>query len=429
MIFLNLLYFAIITYYGYRFLFNGGEVRSPFNHDNRLRLDGPEMFWCLTFATGLLAFSGNVGLDLMAIRLFVLEAFCIMGLVITRHKVVWSAPLALYVVYLVWITIGCFYSPSLGYGARVVLKYLYPLLLCLFASAAVRYIEVGIKASLLARMVAVLSLVVSFLPMVEGVLARGVFWYSTARAINYISIMVLSLALFYFTDEKKKNLFYAVLFLIPCFLWVFRTSIMGSLVAIMAFYFIRYRLRSLPIIFGIIVLGVVAVFTIPSLREKMFYDKNITLETFREGKVSSDQVNTNARAAMWESLEERFYNEHELAGSGTGSVQNYLYNHTVFGGLKVPHSDFVQMKCDNGLVGLCLYGLVMLLIFGHAFLTYWSTRDNALRLMAIVAGSSVIGVFATLYSDNVVNYSIATLSMPFGFYGMMLGIKRGPEFL
>lgn len=428
MIYLNILYFAIITYYGYRFLFNGGEVRSPFNRDERLRLDGPEMFWCLTFATGLLAFSANVGLDLMAIRLFVLEAFCVVGLGVVRHKAIWSAPLVLYVAYLVWIVIGCLYGPSLVYGFRVVLKYLYPLLLCLFASAAVRYVEVGVKASLLARMVAFISLFFSFIPLIEGLLARGVFWYGTARAINYISIMILSLALFHYSDEKKKNLFYAVLFLIPCFLWVFRTSIMGSLVAIMAFYFIRYRLRSLPIIFGIIVLGVVAVFTIPSLREKMFYDKNITLETFREGKVSSDQVNTNARAAMWEMLEKRFYNEHELTGSGTGSVQNYMYNHVVFGGLKVPHSDLTQMKCDNGLIGVVLYGLVILLIFGHAFLTYWGTRDNALRLMAIVAGASVMGVFVTLYSDNVVNYSMATLSMPFGFYGMMLGLKRGPEF-
>jgi hypothetical protein len=37
------------------------------------------------------------------------------------------------------------------------------------------------------------------------------------------------------------------------------------------------------------------------------------------------------------------------------------------------------------------------------------------------------GVFVTLYSDNVVNYSMATLSMPLGFYGMMLGLLQAEK--
>jgi hypothetical protein len=38
-----------------------------------------------------------------------------------------------------------------------------------------------------------------------------------------------------------------------------------------------------------------------------------------------------------------------------------------------------------------------------------------------------MGVFVTLYSENTVNYSMATLSMPFGFYGMMLGLIKGEQ--
>jgi hypothetical protein len=58
---------------------------------------------------------------------------------------------------------------------------------------------------------------------------------------------------------------------------------------------------------------------------------------------------------------------------------------------------------------------------------FHSARDNIIKLSAIVAGASMIGVLSTLYSDNVVNYSMATLSMPFGFYGMMLGISKNNE--
>jgi hypothetical protein len=401
----------------------GGIVKGTFEPDVYYEYSGQELFWCLTFSTGLLAFSADIGIDLMALRLLVLEILCVVGLQSAINRPIWSLPLRLYVVYLIWIVIGCFYSPSLGYAIRVVLKYCYPLLICLFASKAVRDQETFLKASTLARTVALVSLIFSVIPFI-GNLAPGVFWYGTAGAINYISIMAFSLGMYCFTNEKRKNLMFALIFLLPCFIWVFRTSIMGSLVAIMAFSFIRYRLKSLPIIMGILMAGVIAVFTIPSLKKKMFHEENVTLEQFEAGKVKKDKVNTNAREAMWTDLMARFYDKHEVAGSGTGSVQNYMYNHFVFGGLKVPHSDFVQIMCDNGLIALVLYIVISLFIFFHAFLVYWSTNEPIVRLSAIVAGASIVGVVVTLYSDNVVNYSMATLSMPYGFYGMMLGLNK-----
>ena len=389
-------------------------------------LDGREAFWVLTFSTGLLAFSAPGTLDLMAIRLLVLEVLMITGLFTCPRSPVWSLPLIMYVVFLGWIIIGCFYSGAPAYGFRVVLKYLYPLIVTLFASAVVRDTEVFLKAGQGARQVALLSIIVSFMPVVNR-LIPGVFWYETARAINYISIMIFSLAMYFCArnfKQRRMNLFYAFIFILPCFLWVFRTSIMGSMIAIMGFFFIKYRLRSMPIILGILIAGVIAVFTIPSLRQKMFFDDSKSIEEFQGGQISMDDVNTNARAAMWEHLEELFFVDKELIGSGTGSVQNYMYNNFVFGGLKVPHSDFVQMKCDNGLIGLIIYFIALLMMCGHCFMRYQSSRDRSLKMCALVAGASTIGVVATLYSDNVVNYSMATLSMPFGFYGMMLGISK-----
>lgn len=426
MIWLNILYFLIITYYGYTFLRSEGRiVTSPFDKSQQMALTGPEMFWVLTFSTGLLAFSAPLPIDLMAIRLLVIMILCFIGFGVVRDKPIWSLPLKLYVIYLIWLVIGLFYSPSISYGIRVLLKYLYPLVFCLFASAAIDNFPTALKASIAARWVAFISVLFSIIPFI-GQFVPGVFWYGTALAINYISIMTFSVALFFFTDEKKKNFYWSLFFLIPCFLWVFRTSIMGSGIAIMAFAFIRWRIKSLPFIMGVLIVGVVAVFTIPSLNEKMFKkgSENITIENFREGGVTMDDVNTNAREAMWIFLEEKFYYPKPLIGSGTGAVQNYMYSHFVFGGLKVPHSDFVQIKCDNGLIGLILYCSISILIFLHCFKIYWSTDDNRLKLFAITAGASMLGVFATLYSDNSVNYSMATLAMPYGFYGMTLGLKR-----
>lgn len=426
MILLNYLYFLIITFIGYKWLASsGGTMTNPLNKQEQMWLDGPERFWVLTFSTGLLALSAPAGLDLMAVRLLVLEVFCLIGLLfICKRKPQWTAATVVYAVFILWLVIGLAYSPAPGYGFRVILKYLYPLLIMLFASSAVRDTEVFLKAGLGARMVALIALVVAFIPMLERALFPGVFWYGTARAINFISMCVFSLALFYYTDEKKKNLLYAILFMIPCFIWVFRTSIMGSLVAIMAFYFIKYKMRSLPIIAGILIVGVMAVFFIPSLHQKMFKDNSSNIEQFKSGNLNMDDVNTNARAAMWEYLENKFYQGHEITGSGTGSVQQYMYNNYVFGGLTVPHSDFVQMCCDNGLISLILYTMIALLVFYDCFRTHYTTNNTGIKICSIVAGASMMGVFVTLYSDNVVNYSMATLSMPFGFYGMMLGLKQ-----
>ena len=422
---LNYLYFLIITLVGLKFLtMKPGVMINPLNREQKMVMEGPEMFWVLTFSTGLLAFSAPAGLDLMAIRLMVLEVFCLVGLFICKRSPQWSPAIIFYLIYIIWLVVGLSYTPAPGYGFRVILKYLYPLLIMLFASAAVRDKEVFLKAGIGARTVALISIAVAFIPYI-GRLFPGVFWYGTASAIHYISMCVFSLALFYYTREKKKNLLLCILFMLPCVLWVFRTSIMGTTLALMTFFFFKYKLKSLPVIAGIMLVVVVAVFTIPSLKEKMFKDsKNVSIEQFQQGELSKDDIESNARFAMWEHLENRFYDGKELTGFGIGSVQNYMYSNFVFGGLKVPHSDYVQMLCDSGIIGLVLYLLVILAVLVHSFIVYQRTSSIAIKICAIVAGSSMAGVALTLYSDNVVNYSMATLSYPFGFYGMMLGLIK-----
>lgn len=423
---LNYLYFLIITLLGLKFLtMKRGVMTNPLNREQKMVMDGPEMFWVLTFSTGLLAFSAPGALDLMAVRLMVLEVFCLVGLFVCKRSPQWSPATIFYLLYLLWLVVGLSYTPAPAYGLRVILKYLYPLLIMLFASAAVRDKEVFLKAGLGARVVAVISIAVAFIPYV-GQLFPGVFWYGTARAINYISMCMFSLALFFYTQEKKKNLLLCLLFMLPCILWVFRTSIMGTTFALMTFFFFKYKLRSLPVIAGIVIVAIVAVFTIPSLKEKMFKDsENISIEQFQQGEISKDDIESNARFAMWEHLENRFYEGKELTGSGIGSVQNYMYTNFVFGGLTVPHNDYVQMACDSGIIGVVLYLLSIIIVLIHCFVVYQKSSSIAIQMCAIIAGSSLAGVALTMYTDNVVNYSMATLSYPFGFYGMLLGLMKG----
>lgn len=424
----NVFYFLIFSYYCLKFLMSPGiQMKSPLDKTQHVLFDGPEACWIIMFSTGLLAFQTAWVVDVMAVRLFMLEILCIVGMFVVKRQPVWTIPLLLYVAYLIWILAGCVYSPAPIYGIRVFLKYLFPFLMTLFASAAVRHKETFLKAGKGAMLMAFISFLIWIIPDAPS-LFPGVFWYSTARAVNYISMFILALTLFYYTNEKNKYLFYTIVFMTPCFIWVYRSSILGTFVAISAFYFIIYRIRAFPLIFSFFIAGILAVFLIPSLHNKMFKaDRTVTLEQFERGEVTMDYVETNARQATWNHLEKKLYKGHEIVGSGTGAVQQYLYTHYIFGGVRAPHSDFVQIRCDNGIIGLALYVIMVLAIFLHCFRTYWVYGYTPIKISALTAGASMLGVFATLYSENTVNYSMCTLSMPFGFYGMMLGMIKGEQ--
>lgn len=421
---LNYLYFIILTFLLFWFLSRRNvRVSNPFSPRRKLSISGLEGCWVLAFSTGLLALSAPAGLDLMAIRLFVLELVFLIMLGVSKTKAIISAPVVIYITYMLWLCIGLSFTNAPFYGVRVILKYLYPLLFLLAASALVRCPEVMLKSAKWTRVVALISFLVSFIPH-AGQLLLGFFWYGAARAIHYITISMLSLALYFHAGRHKKDLALAGLFVLPCLLWVLRTSIMGSVVALMTFSLIRYKVKALPAIFAIFVLGICSVFFVPTVKEKMFYDDSVTLEQFVDGKVGKENINSNARFAMWEYFEKKFYNGRELCGSGTGTCQQHFYTHYLFGGLQVMHSDIVQMKCDNGQIALVLYYSSIICIFLHCLICYGRYRDPWIKICAITAGSSIIGVACTMYSDNVVNYSMCTLSYPFGFYGMMLGLIR-----
>lgn len=422
---LNYIYFAILSCWGIKLLFQKqGIITHPLDKKRKLLLDGPELFWILTFSTGILAFSAPGVLDLMAIRLLVLELFCIIGLFIVKRKPQWNTAMILYMIYLLWLIIGLSYTPSPSYGLRVILKYSYPFLIMLFASAAVRDKEVFLKAGFIARFIAIISIVISFIPLIR-ILVPGVFWYPTARSISYISMCIFSLALYYHGGKEKKDLLLAILFITPCVIWIFRTSIMGTTLALMTFFFFKYKMKSLPVIMGIFIIFVISLFTIPSIKEKMFNNsENVSLEQLKKGKVSKNDINSNARFSMWEDLQEHFFNDKTITGSGTGCVQNYMYSNVVYGGLKMPHNDYVQIMCDNGIIGLVVYLFTIISIAIHCFIEYNKKNKVEIKMCAIIAGSTLVGIALTMVTDNVVNYSMATLSYPFGFYGMMLGLKN-----
>lgn len=141
--------------------------------------------------------------------------------------------------------------------------------------------------------------------------------------------------------------------------------------------------------------------------------------------IDENNVQTNMRKFMWEDATKRFYNGHELVGSGTGRVQTFFYTEATDarkGGQL--HNDFLVLRCDNGQIGFWLFILSYVAILLHCIQLYHRSPHDIVRIAALLSGSSLIGVFVTMFSDNTLSYSMVTLSFPWGFYGMTLGLNK-----
>lgn len=421
---LALIAFVYLTYKSFRLLYTPvGYLRSPYDKRQLMACSGTEMMLVFIFATGVMGI-----IPLLSVRLALLEVLCVMGILYSKRRPIYSVPVVLYFVFMAWVLIGLTYTPMPEYGVRMMLKYIYPLLVALLTSAVVRDGEIFLKSMTVARRVAIASAVIASIPILRALFGQ-IFWNRAALATHYITMAVFSLGLYYFSNERRRNLLWFVAFCLPCVMWVFRTDIMGTMVALSAFFVIKYRLKSLPILVVLACLSVASIFCIPSVKEKMYFRPDeVTVMDFLTNNVDENNINTSGREKGWENVQRWFYEPSKAVGSGTGRVQTWFYEEAVGwqrGGQL--HGDFIILMCDNGLIGLSLYLLMYVAVLVHCIMLYHKQRDPMVRLCAIVAGASLFGVLVTMYSDNTVSYSMATLSYPWGLYGMALGLVKAKK--
>lgn len=419
---INLIYLVIMTGMAFSLLYRDNPVtmRLAFDPQKReMRCTGLETLLIFIIATGLMGL-----LPVLSLHLAILEIVCIIGIARAPYGVIYSWPMKLFTVFLVWALIGIFYSTSINFGVRMILKYIYPLLVALFASAVVRDVEVFLKSGQWGRWIAVVSFIAKYLPM-SGFIFMSVFWNDAALATNYTTWVVFSLALAYAGISTKKNIYWTLAFMLPYVLWVFRTNIFGTAIALSTFFFIKYKFKAVPLIFLMACLAVSAIFYIPSVKQKMYFRPDeVTVTDFLTGNVAEDNLNTSGRNEMWKKVNP-FYEEHPMTGSGTGRVQKYFYTEIIgFGRGGQLHNDLLVLKCDNGLIGLTLFLLSYLAIMFHCLHIYHKSQLQSVRLCTLVAGSALMGILVTTYSDNTISYSMATLSYPWAFYGMALGLMK-----
>ena len=269
----------------------------------------------------------------------------------------------------------------------------------------------------------------NFLPiesLVRYVLSP-IIWWSPAIIDFNCFVLLTALVLYRLTNNKKYLFIIPFLFLIPV-LNSIRTGLIGLTVALLAISFFKYKLRALPIFCLIIVSLISITLYTPNLRHKMFKGEFTNGNSIinNSGNINFENIETNGRNASWKWALDNFYNENEYVGSGIGNLQAVLYSGDhPFGRLKIIHNDYVQILCDTGKIGLILYLLIITSFVTHCFNIY-NNKKNVLsaRYAAFIAGSSLCGIMACAFTDNVINYSLITLSYPFVFYGFALSLKN-----
>lgn len=417
--------FVLVLLTGYAFLL---LISKPsyvkLSNKEKVLLTGREKFLLLTLVTGMVEVGSFSALRLILWLIIMLAAF-----VVYRKSPRFNSLIFIYIIFILWLGITMLWSPDILYGIRVYLKYIYPFIALLFAATFVHskdFIFVAIRWMLTAAFIASVFLG-GFMTHILGIwyfYVGGLFWPVSTLA-DYLAIMSAVAYIMWWRTYEKKYLFLIGWFILSSIFQEVRTGILSIGVMLMVGSYLRYRLASLPYIIGAVLLGFSMILFIPQVKEKMFYDpeKVVNIEDIFSAQ-EDNNLNTSARASMWEHLMDRFHDGQEWIGSGLGSVQHYMYENYVFGGLKVAHSDYVQMMCDSGNVSLLLYLLFPFMLYFYTIKYIHKMPSSPIVASAILAFLAYSSVLLAMGFDNVVNYAFASHSYPFIFVGIFLAYKR-----
>jgi O-antigen ligase len=256
-------------------------------------------------------------------------------------------------------------------------------------------------------------------------LKSGIFIAYASLADYFSGLIVVPIGLFLFT-RNPKWLWATVWVILSTILETVRTGLGGLFLASSFLLFTVYRSKAVPWIAALLIGAVAIVFTVPEFKEKMFVNKNTTYENFSASDANFKNIHSNGREAIWDNLMGRFYYPHKLTGAGIGTANNYMKTakKSEFHGLQLIHSDYVQLLCDVGLIGVVLFGVFVLVTLLTITGTAWQRGSPwELKVIGGMALGSCAGTFFSMAYDNVVTYSQQSFVLPFVMIGIYLKIK------
>lgn len=257
--------------------------------------------------------------------------------------------------------------------------------------------------------------------------SSGGLFISYGSLADYFSgLIVIPIGLYIITG-KNKWLYAIGWIVLSTILEIVRTGLGGIFFASSFFLLCVYRAKSIPLVVGICFVAMIVVFMVPSVRQKMFIDEDVAMSTFSASDADFEHIESNAREAIWEMNMQKFYEPHKLTGSGLGESTAWMKSNPdrkSRQNLTLIHSDYVQILCDLGLIGIVLFGLFVIVILLEIMLTAWSSgAPFVLKLTSGMALGSCAGTFFSMGFDNVVAYAQQSFVLPFIMIGIYLKVK------
>jgi O-antigen ligase len=427
---ISLLAFLIISVLALEYTFLGKTyfVKSPYNAKVKIAVSSRHRFVLFLLAVGIVQ-AGSFSSTLLLVWIVLLLVL------LFRYSMRFSDSnlFVLYAIYLIWLLFSLALSLEKAYGFRVFAKYLFPFLVALVTSSIpindtflLKVLKVSFASAIFVNLIIIIPYLVP-IGFIIGPLFGPIIWWGPAIIDFNPFAMAVAIILYKLTKKKIYLYVIAVFFLVPAISSV-RTGLVGLGVSLLAISFFKYKLRALPV-FGFIIFGFIAsILFIPNVRDKMFRGAFTSAEDVVNSLsvLSIDDLDTSGRSAMWEWALDTFYKDKEIMGSGLGQLQARFYsgNHP-FAPLEVVHNDYVQILCDTGLIGLALYLIILFSFVVHSFRIYNNKKNReSVRNSAFIAGTSLCGIMACAFTDNVINYSLITLTYPYAFFGFALALKK-----
>lgn len=171
-----------------------------------------------------------------------------------------------------------------------------------------------------------------------------------------------------------------------------------------------------------VILFITSIFAVPEVREKMFGSKANTVSV---GSASMDQVEMNGRNFMWKRILNHAYYGHETMGSGCGAALGWLKEQAdKDNGLRLIHSDWVQMLSESGNIGLGIFIFFVIVMLFVVLSETWKFKGCEIVTFAgAIVVASFVACFFAMGFDNVITYAQQGYVIPFIFLGIFYKIK------
>lgn len=343
-------------------------------------------------------------------------------LCISRYRCRMNIVLFFYLLFFLWCLYSLSYSTDVEAGFNMIIKYLLP-----FLYFWLGYNAVNSESDLYVFMkfttwtaVAVSFLVGGYADRLYPGLYNYLLWDTSlfvgyAATADFIAcVITIPLALFFLTNERLY-FFLTILLLGSSVLDIVRTGIGGNVIAISLFCLLRFKFKAVPVLVLCVALFMASIFLVPEVKSKMF-NTNPGPGTEYTQSFRGQTIAMNGRDYLWNDLINNFYKEKEIKGSGLGTALSYAKDNSE---VKLIHSDYIQMLCEIGNIGLSLFVLFAVAALLKTISTIFRNNHNIkLTLVGGLSIGSLAGMLFCMAFDNVVTYAQQAYVIPFILLGV-----------